>query len=108
MNEKPGKQQRILDNRTAKVCDYLQENLDGADSFRLVSAYFSIYGYDLLAEELNSVRQVRFLFGDPASIKDPDPGAKEPKSFAFTEETRQKKTAPLPNRKSRRSKNRRR
>lgn len=78
VNEKPGKQRRILDNQTAEVCDYLRENLADADSFRLVSAYFSIDGYDLLAEELNSVRQVRFLFGDPASIKDPDPGAKEP------------------------------
>ena len=86
MNEKPSKQRRILDNQTAKVGHYLQENLAGADSFRLVSAYFSIYGYEMLAEELNAVRQVRFLFGDPASIKEPDPGTKEPKSFAFTEQ----------------------
>lgn len=85
MNEKTSKQRRILDNQTAKVGHYLQENLAGADSFRLVSAYFSIYGHDLLAEELNAVRQVRFLFGDPASIKEPDPVTKKPKSFAFTE-----------------------
>ena len=104
MNEKPSKQRRILNNQTAKVFHYLQENLADADSFRLVSAYFSIYDYDLLAEELNAIRQVRFLFGAPASIKDPDPGAKEPKSLAFTEEIRQKKTAPLPKRKNRRAK----
>ena len=91
MNEKPGKHRRILDNRIAAVCNYLQENLVDADSFRLVSAYFSIYGYDLLAEELNAVRQVCFLFGDATSIKDPDPVAKESQSFAFTGETRQEK-----------------
>ena len=85
VNEKSSKQRHILDNRTAKVFHYLQENLANADSFRLVSAYFSIYGYNLLAKELNTVRQVCFLFGDPASIKEPDPVAKEPKSFAFTE-----------------------
>lgn len=72
MNEKPGKQRRILDNRDATVRDYLRRNLAGADAFRLVSAYFSIYGYGLLAEELNAVHQVRFLFGDPASIEEPE------------------------------------
>ena len=51
----------ILDNRTHTVADYLRSNLQGGDVFRLVSAYFSIYGYEQLEDALNSVDKVRFL-----------------------------------------------
>ena len=76
---------QILDNQRATVADHLQRHLGGADAFDFVSAYFSIYGYALLMDELDSLRKVRFLFGDPTSVEDLDPGAKEPKSFAVTE-----------------------
>ncbi|MXY92048.1 MAG: ATP-dependent helicase [Caldilineaceae bacterium SB0670_bin_27] len=77
--------QHILDNRTHTVADYLRKNLQSADAFRLVSAYFSIYGYAQLEDALDSVGEVRFLFGDPASVEDVDPGNAEPKSFDVTE-----------------------
>ena len=77
---------RILDNREHNVADHLRDNLWGADVFRLVSAYFSIYGYDLLAEALGGVREVRFLFGDPGSVGEVDPGRKDPKTFSLTEQ----------------------
>ena len=78
-------QSHILDNQVATVGDYLRRNLAGADAFDLASAYFTIYGYELLAEELDRVGNVRFLFGDPTSVEDLDPGADEPKSFEVTE-----------------------
>ena len=78
-------QSHILDNQAATVGDYLRRNLRGADAFDLASAYFTIYGYELLAEELDRVGSVRFLFGDPTSVEDLDPGADEPKSFEVTE-----------------------
>ena len=74
-----------MDNRTHTVADYLRKNLQSADAFRLVSAYFSIYGYAQLEDALDSVGEVRFLFGDPASVEDVDPGNAEPKSFDVTE-----------------------
>ncbi|MYH60520.1 MAG: ATP-dependent helicase [Caldilineaceae bacterium SB0675_bin_29] len=77
--------QHILDNRTHTVADYLRKNLWDADEFRLVSAYFSIYGYAQLEEALDPVDEVRFLFGDPSSVEDIDPGNAEPKSFDVTE-----------------------
>ena len=77
--------QHILDNRTHTVADYLRKNLQSADAFRLVSAYFSIYGYAQLEDALNNVDEVRFLFGDPTSVEDVDPGSAEPKSFDVTE-----------------------
>ncbi|MXZ83977.1 MAG: hypothetical protein F4Z10_09965 [Synechococcus sp. SB0666_bin_14] len=75
----------IIDNHTRKVADCLKPVLRDADAFSVVSAYFTIYGYALLEAELNSVAKVRFLFGDPSSMKDLDPGKDEPKSFQFTE-----------------------
>ncbi len=76
----------ILDNRQGKVVDYLRERLPHAETFRLVSAYFSIYGYELLAKELERVGDVRFLYGDPGSVGEVDPGEKEPKSYELTEQ----------------------
>ena len=76
----------VLDNETFTVADHLRRNLRAADEFNFVSAYFTIYGYELLAEELESVGAVRFLFGDPTSIEQVDPGAQEPKSFELTEQ----------------------
>ena len=76
---------RILDNQAATAGDYLRRNLRNANAFDLASAYFTIYGYELLAEELDRVGRVRFLFGDPTSVEDLDPVEDEPKSFEVTE-----------------------
>ena len=79
------KDKHILDNRRVAVVDYLREHLPAAQVFRLVSAYFTIYGYEALQSELRGVGDVRFLFGDPASVGEVDPGEKKEKSFDLTE-----------------------
>ena len=79
------KDQSILDNRGHTLVDYLRRGLDAVETFHLVSAYFSVYGYELLEEALNRVGAVRFLFGDPTSVEEVDQGRKEPKSFELTE-----------------------
>ena len=61
-------QSHILDNQAATVGDYLRRYLRGADAFDLASAYFTIYGYELLAEELNRVGSV------PVSLRRPNVG----------------------------------
>ena len=75
----------ILDNQARTVASYLRQALDGARNFRFVSAYFTIHGYALLADQLETVGRTRFLFGDPVSVEEVDPGEKEPKAFALTE-----------------------
>ena len=80
------KYEHILDNRQRSVVDYLRSHLSDASVFRLVSAYFTIYGYEALQSELRGVEDVRFLFGDPASVGEVDPGEKERKSFDLTED----------------------
>ncbi|KKZ14273.1 MAG: hypothetical protein TH68_05395, partial [Candidatus Synechococcus spongiarum 142] len=67
------------------MATYLRRALAGADDFRFVSAYFTIHGYALLADQLETVGRTRFLFGEPSSVEDPDPGEKESKAFALTE-----------------------
>ena len=66
----------ILDNQAQTVAEYLRRTLRDSDIFRVVSAYFTVYGYELLEDELNTVGEVRFLFGDPTSVDDLDPGEK--------------------------------
>ena len=74
-----------LDNQARTVASYLRQALAGADDFRFVSAYFTIHGYALLADQLETVGRTRFLFGDPGWVEEVDPGEKEPKAFALTE-----------------------
>ena len=77
---------RIIDNRSRTAEDYLRHALDGATDLRMVTAYFTIYGYSLLAKKLNALRQVRFLFGEPASVNSMDPTGQEYKAFQLTEQ----------------------
>ena len=78
--------EHILDNRQRRVVDYLRQHLSAAEVFRLVSAYFTIYGYEALQRELSGVKDVRFLFGEPASVGELDPGARAQKAFNLTED----------------------
>ncbi len=79
------KDKHILDNRLNTVVNYLRAHLPAAETFRLVSAYFTIYGYEALQSELHGIKDVRFLFGDPASVGEVDPGEKTQKSFDLVE-----------------------
>lgn len=76
---------QVLDNRANKVADYINRHLDGAKSFRVVSAYLTMHGYGLLSYNLNGPANVRFLFGDPDSLDDLDSGKKEEKGFEIRE-----------------------
>ncbi len=72
---------RIIDNRDRSVSGYLRERLSDTDLFRVVSAYFTIYGYEMLADELDSVERTRFLFGEPSSVNSLDPNQSDPLAF---------------------------
>ena len=80
----------ILDNRSppTRVGGYLCELLGGggAETLRIVSAYFTVYAYGALQDELDNAGAVRFLYGDPGSVGEVDPGAKDSKDFKLTEE----------------------
>jgi len=65
--------------------DYLSQHLSDSTTFRVVSAYFTIHGYDLLADKLDALHDVKFLFGDPDSLDDLDPDKSEDKRFEIRE-----------------------
>ena len=71
----------VIDNQSQKLLDRLKPRLKDAAALRVVSAYFSIYGFDSLADELESVPETRFLYGDSASIEEIDPGEKPERAF---------------------------
>ena len=78
----------ILDNRTPKAVlgDYLRTQLaDDAEVLRIVSAYFTVYAYEALRTELENAKTVQFLYGDPGSVGEIDPGEKASKDFGLIE-----------------------
>jgi len=76
----------LLDNTPdRRVVDHLLNRLLRSETFDIVSAYFSIYGYELLADSLDNLNTTRFLFGDPSSVEELDPGAKDARAFNLSE-----------------------
>ena len=78
----------ILDNRVpqTRVGTYLREQLSGdAETLRIVSAYFTVYAYQALRDRLENIEKIRFLYGDPDSVSEIDPGEKEGKGYDLTE-----------------------
>nr|WP_248311617.1 helicase-related protein [Bosea sp. ASV33] len=51
----------------------------------VVSAYFTTFAYDCLRTTLDSVGQMRFLFGEPRFLKDADNAGLVPPAFSFDE-----------------------
>ena len=80
-------QDYILDNQNGRnVYNYLRQSLADADSLSAATAYFSIYGYELLEEGLNRLGETRLLLGEPASAASPDPAKQAAKAFDLTAE----------------------
>ena len=78
---------RIFDNKPGRKLDgFLNGILADADSLSAATAYFSIYGYDLLRDKLDGLAETRLLLGEPASAASPDPGKQAAKAFDLTAE----------------------
>lgn len=76
----------ILDNQRRKVGDFLRQILDSNTLFSVVSAYFTIYAYQDLRAELESIRGMRFLYGEPRGVGALDPGDQGDKAFRLTDD----------------------
>ncbi len=68
------------------VADFLHKEIRAGSQLAIVSAYFTIYAYDRLKDQLDSIAHLDFLFGDPQFIKSVDPEKTEAKSFAITDQ----------------------
>ena len=60
----------VIDNYSqGKLYEYLKSKLGSGTKASFVSAYFTVYAYYYLREELNKIDELRFLFGEPKFIK---------------------------------------
>jgi superfamily II DNA or RNA helicase len=77
----------IRDNfKNGPVGDFLSEAITPNSSVSIVSAFFTIYAYHKLREKLNSIKELRFLFGDPAFIQAVDPEKNGSREFSIEDD----------------------
>ncbi len=77
----------ILDNYLCgRVGDFLQQHIKPGATLSIVSAYFTIYAFEALKQELCAVEHVRFLYGEPRGITIVDPSRSEKKAFALVDD----------------------
>jgi SNF2 family DNA or RNA helicase len=80
-------QHGIKDNHNrGRVADFLSSKITAGSHLSVVSAYFTIYAYEALQNELNAVGGLRFLFGEPRFIQSLDPEKTDKKAFKIEDE----------------------
>ncbi len=80
------KQTSIWDNHNCgSVGEYLRERIQDGAQLSFVSAYFTIYAYAALREQLEKASALRFLFGEPRFIRHLDPDKTDKKAFDIQE-----------------------
>jgi len=77
----------IRDNYSrGKVADFIKEKVSAGSKLSIVSAYFTIYAYEALSDQLDQVEGLHFLFGEPRFISSLDPEKTDKKSFKIEDE----------------------
>ncbi|MFN0075596.1 MAG: helicase-related protein [Prosthecobacter sp.] len=72
----------LRDNHTrGTVADFLRAKTQSGSNLSIVSAYFTIYAFDALKEELERIEHLDFLFGEPSFVNRLDPSKTEKKAF---------------------------
>lgn len=78
----PTQHSGIRDNhRRGVVADFLQSRIEDGSRLSVGSAYFTIYAYDKLRQELDRIEHLDFLFGEPSFVNRLDPDKTEKKPF---------------------------
>jgi len=80
-------QSGIWDNhRRGVIGEFLRDKIKPGSSLSFVSAYFTIYAYAALKDELDGISHLRFLFGEPRFIQSLDPEKTEKKAFRIEDD----------------------
>jgi len=86
-NQKTASNSGIRDNLTrGTVASFLRENIQQGSTLSIVSAYFTIYAFEGLKQELLGIDDLRFLFGEPRFISALDPSKTDKKSFGIEDQ----------------------
>ncbi|MBX3419380.1 MAG: DEAD/DEAH box helicase family protein [Pirellulaceae bacterium] len=77
----------LRDNHTRGiVAEFLRSKIQPGSRLSIVSAYFTIYAYEALKEQLDQIDHLDFLFGEPSSVSRLDPSKNEKKAFLLDTE----------------------
>jgi hypothetical protein len=77
----------IRDNHShGTVGDFLKHAISDNSEVSIVSAYFTIYAYHHLKDSLDTINNLRFLFGEPAFIKSLDPDKTNTRDFKIEDD----------------------
>jgi superfamily II DNA/RNA helicase len=77
----------IRDNKNrGSVGQFLIENIKPESNLSIVSAYFTIYAYSHLKEQLDCISKLNFLFGEPTFIKSLDPTKVNKRDFKIEDD----------------------
>jgi len=91
----------IRDNKNrGSVGKFLMENIKPQSNLAVVSAYFTIYAYNRLKNELDDINHLNFLFGEPTFIKSLDPAKTNKRDFKIEDD---KIVIPIENRLTRKA-----
>ncbi|MEZ4621097.1 MAG: SNF2-related protein [Caldilineaceae bacterium] len=74
----------IRDNLSrGSLGQFLQKKIRQGSKLSVVSAYFTVYAYAGLQKELDSIQDLRFLFGEPRFVSSLDPSKTDKKAFGI-------------------------
>jgi len=77
----------IHDNhKRGLVGNFLKEKIQKGDDLSIVSAYFTIYAFEALKDQLLNINHLNFLFGEPGFIRSLDPDKTVKKFFKIVDE----------------------
>ena len=68
-----------------QVHKFLESNIEEGSLLSIVSAYFTIYAFKKLKGSLNKIDGLRFLLGEPKSIKSIDPENTDEKAYQIVD-----------------------
>ncbi len=68
------------------VGEFLKEHLTAHSNVSIVSAYFTLFAYQHLKENLDNIDELRFLFGEPTFIKSIDPDNTNTRAFKIEDD----------------------
>jgi len=66
----------IIDNINKTVKEDLELTISKGDKLAIASAYFSIYAYEALRKQLDSIDEMRFIFTAPTFLNEKIPREK--------------------------------
>ncbi|MGD9909450.1 MAG: helicase-related protein [Candidatus Izemoplasmatales bacterium] len=81
----------LLDNKTKLLGDDLRKEILPGSKVKIVASFFSIYAYETLKKELESVEELEFIFPAPTFVNDGIKGTikKEAKEFYIPKQIRE-------------------